>query len=769
MNLKSIQTDELKDKVVKAAEEFYLAKNNGLNLTDLEYDEMLDELKSREPDFDIFKNLPGLNGTTVDHQVWFPSANKTKVNNIDWLILGIKFTTLLSIVNESSEYPFILHYQNSQLKRITIVDPSHNYRQLAIVDFPNQYFPARINVQGTFRIAGLAKISKSGLSDIKIISLLPETETAPSDWIKIRAELVKSEQYINFDLCSPDYKSHIIENLGEVRKYDQWWNCAIVDISDSFSPKMDGCSITAYYKNDKLWYICSRSNDVTGKLKTNYLRDIFPKEIPGIGNTVLMCESVIDLIYGFDWNSRQQANGLINSKYKAAEVSKFLSFVCYDAINYETNVRINLDNLRKLLYEVNPNNRLRLWLKNNSTPAILLSASPIFINDVLLGHIKGVHALREVSESLSKIVIVKGYKFDEISSDYHKVVTGILTPKQINEINNVNSIPKISGFEHGIIQGIRYCKVDYCEGEPEYFFDSRDLYRPRLTTVDYFKITEISNYLKDDCQAHYYHSDGGIYLNDGLVIHTSVKDIKRSRIKGNPEDTLYPFHRIYKWTYNEIAETEVENIIWQESPFSTLIPIIQFKGVSVEGSWLTRTSAGGLSKLMALGCGPGSKIKVVRVNSTIPMVLQVLTKSEIKLPVCPHCGRQLTWKDDVYETLGGALILKCSNELCEGKFKNKSWFLNQDSDYHFDINENLIETIIKLTPIESYKSRTSATDEILELLKLSINVGDFNSFRATLIDHVFVNMNRDKLNTFDNNLRSTFIAIRRRLNLELEK
>ena len=56
-NISSMSTEELKDLTIKAAEEFYLNKDNGINIPDIVYDEML---------FNIFRNL-NLAGKTILH------------------------------------------------------------------------------------------------------------------------------------------------------------------------------------------------------------------------------------------------------------------------------------------------------------------------------------------------------------------------------------------------------------------------------------------------------------------------------------------------------------------------------------------------------------------------------------------------------------------------------------------------------------------------------------------------------------------------------
>lgn len=770
MDLKNLTTDELKELVVKAAEEFYLAKNHGLNLTDLEYDDYLDELKSRIPDFDIFKNLKGTTGLTVNHQIWFPAACKTKINDYSWIIVGLKLESISKLLKMEclDTCPFVAHYQNGNLKYVT-VNMLPDADRIAIDDFPNNILPPRLNIQGNFRLFGFMQFSDDDtrISSISIYGRLDETETNCVDWLTIRKELVKTDHYINFNLMSTDVKlpKHLAV-LNHERKSDQWWQNVIVSTKTKFTPKMDGCSIVAYYKNGKLWYIASRSNDITGKCKTEYLSRFFPNTLPYEGTIALMCEAVIDLGYGLDWNSRQNANGLINSKYKICDVSKLLNFVCYDAIDIVTNKRLNLDLLRNQIQDNNPIDKFQKRIKTDSIKLDDEFISVLENNEILRNHLCGVHYLPKQNDSISKFRVIctdSEFYFDEDIAIVEK-----FKPKAIAEINSGNTInsnlEEITNFEHGVIGGLRYARIQY-ENSASWIFDARDLYRPRVTTVDYFSIMMLNTFIDEKCQAHYHHSQGGTYLNDGLAVHEYRTNPARSKLKGNDLNTEYPFHNIYKWTFNEVADTEVEDILWQESPFGTLIPVIQFKTVKVEGSWLSRASAGGLSRLCSMKCGPGSRIKVVRVNSTIPMVLQVLSNKEFELPTCPHCGRKLDWKTDVYKTLGGALILKCNNELCSGKIKAKRHFLSEETA--FNIDTDIVKYLPDLISIENYKPRPSATEEVYNDLKESILNNNLELFSTILIKHIYVNMNSDKLNSFEYWVSSALKVIRMKIGKEI--
>lgn len=772
INVKEASTNELLKLVVQAGDEFYMNKDHGLHLTDLEYDEALDELKLRNPEFDIFKHLKGLNGHDVYHRFWMPSASKVKVNNITWLVLELKLETIYGLLQDKganlNEVPFILNYRQGRLKFVTFPWVLDVIDQVTPSDLPGNIFPKQFpSIQGNFRLVGTCSLSPTSISNVTILGRLTETETEMVDVLKIRSAYVKTDHYINttivpVDCQLPDW----FTKLDDERKFDQWWQYVTISYDTKFTPKMDGCSIVAYYKDGNFDFIASRSNDVVGKMKSDYLEPFFPAHLNHKGNLALMCESVIDLGYGLDWNSRQQANGLINSKYKLGEIAKFLNFVCYDCIDIDNNCRVDLNDLRQDIYANNQIDKVTAEISKKCSLAYEGDISDILEDtNILRNHLCAVQCIDKSNENWKTQLVMA----TEIPQGYNRVIFDNFKQNRLDEINqewseHYTKFMPIEKFEHGIYGGIRYALV-VIGGVKYYFFDSRDFQRHRVTTVDYFKLIDHYKYIDDVCQAHYHHSDGGVYLNDGIVVHRYQKNPSRAKTTGADPNTEYPFHEIYKWTFNEVAETEVEDIIWQESEFGTLIPVILFKSVKVEGSWLSRASGGGLSHLKALQCGPGSKIKVVRVNSTIPMVIQVLTKATFELPKCPHCGRQLTWNEDVYETLGGAKIMKCSNLNCEGKFKTKEWFTNPE--FEFNLDTDLIKVLGKLINIESYQPRTEAAPENYQLLKDSILNGNLQDFLYLAQRHVFVNMNRDKLNSFLYNATSAFKAIRIKIGKEI--
>lgn len=88
--------------------------------------------------------------------------------------------------------------------------------------------------------------------------------------------------------------------------------------------KYDGCSLVAYYNEGKLVQVCTKSAVEWGIDRTATLSWLFPEyvdpEIDSIQGEAVVKVSEI----GGEYAARSKANGLINSKYKADEINKFI-------------------------------------------------------------------------------------------------------------------------------------------------------------------------------------------------------------------------------------------------------------------------------------------------------------------------------------------------------------------------------------------------------------------------------------------------------------
>lgn len=109
--------------------------------------------------------------------------------------------------------------------------------------------------------------------------------------------------------------------------------------------KFDGCSIVAYYHTDgTLDKILTRSDEETGHLKTQMLKNKFPQKVdPRV--MAILAEALVPMEKS---DTRASANGLINSKTKQKEVDENLVVRVFDVItseymNYKNRIKLATD------------------------------------------------------------------------------------------------------------------------------------------------------------------------------------------------------------------------------------------------------------------------------------------------------------------------------------------------------------------------------------------------------------------------------------------
>lgn len=79
---------------------------------------------------------------------------------------------------------------------------------------------------------------------------------------------------------------------------------------------------------------------------------------------------------------------------------------------------------------------------------------------------------------------------------------------------------------------------------------------------------------------------------------------------------------------NEMAETVIEDIIWQEGNTGKLTPVLQIKPIKLSGATISRVTGNSMAMMENLGTGIGAKVKVFRSGEVIPCIGEVLERSE---------------------------------------------------------------------------------------------------------------------------------------------
>lgn len=180
------------------------------------------------------------------------------------------------------------------------------------------------------------------------------------------------------------------------------------------------------------------------------------------------------------------------------------------------------------------------------------------------------------------------------------------------------------------------------------------------------------------------------YPIDGLVL--KINDIKKYRSLGSNDH--HPLGGIAFKFYDELYDTELEDIIWSTAKTGIITPIAKFKPVEIDGTSVSKASLHNLSIMKDILGSPytGQKIRVFKANMIIPQVASAEKREvgNIEIPKhCPSCGEEL-----VIEKLYNTEVLKCNNTNCPSKILYKlNNFIGKNG---LDIDSLSVKTLEKL-------------------------------------------------------------------------
>ena len=185
---------------------------------------------------------------------------------------------------------------------------------------------------------------------------------------------------------------------------------------------------------------------------------------------------------------------------------------------------------------------------------------------------------------------------------------------------------------------------------------------------------------------------------DGIVAR--YNDIEYGQSLG--ETAHHPRHSFAFKFADEIAETTLEDILYEPSRNGVMTPVAAFEPVELLGSTISRASLFNLTMMrQILGENPwkGQHIRVVKSNMIIPQIIWAERKGEkddITLDyitygsTCNYCGKPLT----VVTSESGVETLVCNNELCPSRLNNRlDYFAGKNG---FDIKGLSKATLEKL-------------------------------------------------------------------------
>ena len=171
----------------------------------------------------------------------------------------------------------------------------------------------------------------------------------------------------------------------------------------------------------------------------------------------------------------------------------------------------------------------------------------------------------------------------------------------------------------------------------------------------------------------------------------------------------------FKWA-DKPADTVLDHIEWSCAA-TAITPVAVFVPVELEGTTVKRASLHNISECRRLGIGGrGTKLKVIKANMIIPMVIEAHPEGELTVPDrCPACGE----KTDIRYSPSGAETLHCGNQSCPAKqIKLFSRFVSKDGMDIDGMSEQTVRQLIASGFIHSYPDVYSLAEHAEEMKEL---------------------------------------------------
>lgn len=158
----------------------------------------------------------------------------------------------------------------------------------------------------------------------------------------------------------------------------------------------------------------------------------------------------------------------------------------------------------------------------------------------------------------------------------------------------------------------------------------------RLEKLGFYVVpTRSFNALDDSALGNYVQERyvSSVFSIDGIVVQVDAPyDRRNTSASGNPD---YAF--AYK-IITDSCETEVEDVLWAPSRYSTLKPRIQIKPVELCGVTIKYVTGSNAKFIRDNKINVGSRVLVIRAGEIIPKIEEVLTRSKDggKMPSVPY-------------------------------------------------------------------------------------------------------------------------------------
>jgi DNA ligase (NAD+) len=137
------------------------------------------------------------------------------------------------------------------------------------------------------------------------------------------------------------------------------------------------------------------------------------------------------------------------------------------------------------------------------------------------------------------------------------------------------------------------------------------------------------------------------YEIDGLIIE--INDLNLQNQLGRETSSNNPvWARAFKHpSFEQSAETEVIGITWNISKQGLLKPTLHIKPVKLDGVTVSNVTGNNARFVKDLGIGVGAKVVVKRSGMVIPIIADVITPVEFKMPDVPN----IDWNENGVELI----------------------------------------------------------------------------------------------------------------------
>lgn len=186
------------------------------------------------------------------------------------------------------------------------------------------------------------------------------------------------------------------------------------------------------------------------------------------------------------------------------------------------------------------------------------------------------------------------------------------------------------------VVGCKYNSFNSYEDMLEFLYSNFDDYVVPYCSTTFQSYEDLNNATANLRDKWY-----GNYPADGLVI---CDDKLIRRVDSNNE-TVYEFNsQAFKFPA-ETKVTEVEDVIWELSKHSVMVPRVKVKPVELSGTTVQYCAAFNAEYIYKNSLGLGAYVSMCKSGEIIPDIQNVVVPSEFcVLPdICPRCNSKLDW------------------------------------------------------------------------------------------------------------------------------